>query len=72
MNAPAELNIEEMIRIRLQVMRRDHRDLDLAIQAMAIVAAPDQLTLQRLKKQKLALKDQIVRLEDQLIPDIIA
>lgn len=72
MNAPAELNIEEMIRIRLQVMRRDHRDLDLAIQAMAVVAAPDQLTLQRLKKQKLALKDQIVRLEDQLIPDIIA
>lgn len=72
MNAPAELNIEEMIRIRLQVMRRDHRDLDLAIQAMAVAAAPDQLTLQRLKKQKLALKDQIVRLEDQLIPDIIA
>ncbi len=33
---------------------------------------PDQLTLRRLKKQKLALKDQIVRIEDQLIPDIIA
>lgn len=72
MNAPAELNIEEMNRIRLQVMRREHRELDQAIQAMAAVAAPDQLTLQRLKKQKLALKDQIVRLEDQLIPDIIA
>ena len=72
MNAQPELNIDEMNRIRLAVMRRDHRELDLAIQAMAIVAAPDQLTLQRLKKQKLALKDQIVRLEDQLIPDIIA
>jgi len=33
---------------------------------------PDQLTLRRLKKQKLSLKDQIVRIEDQLIPDIIA
>ena len=72
MNAPTELNIEEMLRIRLQVLRRDHRDLDQAIMAMAAVAAPDQLTLQRLKKQKLALKDQIVRLEDQLIPDIVA
>ena len=72
MNAPTELNIEEMLRIRLQVLRRDHRELDQAILAMAAVAAPDQLTLQRLKKQKLALKDQIVRLEDQLIPDIVA
>jgi hypothetical protein len=35
-------------------------------------ATPDGLTLQRLKKQKLALKDQIVRVQDQLIPDIIA
>ena len=72
MNAQPELNIEEMLRIRLQVLRRDHRELDQAIKAMAAVAAPDQLTLQRLKKQKLALKDQIVRLEDQLIPDIVA
>ena len=72
MNAPPELNIEEMIRIRLPVMRREHRELDQAIRALVDVAAPDQLTLQRLKKQKLALKDQIVRLEDQLIPDIIA
>lgn len=72
MNAPPELNIEEMIRIRLPVMRREHRELDQAILALVAVAAPDQLTLQRLKKQKLALKDQIVRLEDQLIPDIIA
>ena len=72
MNAPPELNIEEMIRIRLPVLRREHRELDQAILALVAVAAPDQLTLQRLKKQKLALKDQIVRLEDQLIPDIIA
>jgi hypothetical protein len=72
MNAQPELNVEEMIRIRLQVMRREHRELDQAIQDLAASTVPDQLTLQRLKKQKLALKDQIVRLEDQLIPDIIA
>ena len=43
-----------------------------AIHALEETGRPDQLTLRRLKKQKLALKDQIVRIEDQLIPDIIA
>jgi hypothetical protein len=72
MNAPSELNIEEMLRIRLNVLKREHRDLDEAIYALEASGRPDQLTLRRLKKQKLSLKDQITRLEDQLIPDIIA
>jgi hypothetical protein len=72
MNAPSELNFEEMLRIRLEVLRREHRDLDDAIHALAGGGRADALTLQRLKRQKLALKDQIVRIEDQLIPDIIA
>jgi hypothetical protein len=72
MNAPSELNFEEMLRIRLEVLRREHRDLDDAIHALASGGRADPLTLQRLKKQKLALKDQIVRINDQLIPDIIA
>ncbi len=72
MNAPSELNFEEMLRIRLEVLRREHRDLDDAIRALAGGGRADALSLQRLKKQKLALKDQIVRIEDQLIPDIIA
>ena len=72
MNASMELNLEEMLRIRLEVLRREHRDLDEAISALEATGRPDQLTLRRLKKQKLALKDQIARLEDQLIPDIIA
>ena len=72
MNAPTELNFEEMLRIRLEVLRREHRDLDDAIHALATAGRADQLTLQRLKRQKLSLKDQIVRIEDQLIPDIIA
>jgi len=72
MNASSELNFEEMLRIRLEVMRREHRDLDDAISALEHSARPDQFTLRRLKKQKLGLKDQIVKIEDQLIPDIIA
>jgi hypothetical protein len=72
MNAPSELSFEEMLRIRLEVLKREHRDLDQAIHALEETGRPDQLTLRRLKKQKLALKDQMVRIEDQLIPDIIA
>jgi len=72
MNAPSEMNFEEMLRVKLEVLRREHRDLDEAIMALEITGRPDQLTLRRLKKQKLALKDQIVKLEDRLIPDINA
>lgn len=72
MNAPSELNFEDMLRIRLDVLRREHRDLDEAIRALELNTRPDQLTLRRFKKQKLALKDQIARFEDQLIPDILA
>jgi len=72
MNAPSELSFEEMLSIKLEVLRREHRDLDAAIHALEETGRPDQLTLRRLKKQKLSLKDQIVKIEDQLIPDIIA
>jgi len=72
MNAPSELKFEEMLAIRLGVLRQEHRDLDDAIHALQDSARADALTLRRLKKQKLALKDQIVKLEDQMIPDIIA
>ena len=72
MNAPGELNFEDMLRIRLGVLKRKHRDLDDAIHALPEGARADALTLRRLKKQKLALKDHIVKIEDQLIPDIIA
>ncbi|MDQ2067368.1 DUF465 domain-containing protein [Xinfangfangia sp. CPCC 101601] len=72
MIAPSEMSADEMLRVRLDVLRREHRDLDEAIAALAEQARADQLTLRRLKKQKLALKDQIARIEDDLIPDIIA
>ncbi len=72
MNVSNELNFEDMLRIRLAVLRREHRDLDEAIHALEFSGRPDQLTLRRLKKQKLALKDQMVKIEDDMIPDIIA
>ncbi len=56
---------------RLHELRSEHRDLDTVIARMEAGPA-DQLHLQRLKKRKLRLKDDIMRLESQLVPDIIA
>ncbi|MBW0156586.1 DUF465 domain-containing protein [Sedimentimonas flavescens] len=72
MNAHIEMNPEEVLRMKLEVLRSEHRDLDEAIHALQQAGHPDQLRLVRLKKQKLALKDQIARIEDHLTPDIIA
>ena len=72
MNASNELNFNDLLRIKLDVLRRKHRDLDASVHALELSGRPDQLQLRRLKKQKLALKDQIVKIEDDLIPDIIA
>lgn len=57
---------------RLGTLRTEHRDLDEAIDALRVMGSGDQLQIARLKKRKLALKDEITMLEDQLIPDIIA
>jgi hypothetical protein len=57
---------------RLTHLRTEHRDLDAAITALASMPQPDQLQIARLKKRKLAIKDEISMLGDQLIPDIIA
>ena len=72
MNASNELNFKDLLRIRLDVLRREHRELDAAVREMEASGRPDQLSLRRLKKQKLVLKDQIVKIEDDMIPDIIA
>ena len=69
---PDKMTHEEVLRVKLEVLRREHRDLDVAIDALGGQATADQLTLRRLKKQKLHLKDKIARVEDELTPDIIA
>ncbi len=58
--------------LELNRLRQEHRDLDAAIDALTEMGTGDQLQLQRLKKRKLALKDKINLIEDQLTPDIIA
>lgn len=72
MDASGKLDHEEILRIRLAVLRREHRDLDVEIHAMQERIIPEPLSLKRLKKLKLALKDRIARIEDELTPDIIA
>jgi hypothetical protein len=56
----------------LATLKRRHRELDEEIQALVESVAIDQLLLKRLKKRKLMLKDQITKIEDSLLPDIIA
>jgi hypothetical protein len=57
---------------RLRQLRIEHRDLDDVISRLSLDFNVDQLQLKRLKKRKLLLKDQIARLESQLIPDLNA
>jgi hypothetical protein len=53
-------------------LRQEHRDLDDAILALEHLGSPDKLQIQRLKKKKLLIKDEIAALSDRLTPDIIA
>jgi len=66
------MKTDEVLRVELEVFRRQHRDLDEAIDALSERGTGDQLTIRRLKKQKLRLKDLISMIEDRLTPDIIA
>ena len=64
---------QEQAELRLAAarLRQEHEDYDAAINAMIQVGC-EALRIQRLKKKKLVLKDKISKLEDQIIPDIIA
>jgi len=63
---------EVALRAKLAELSQEHRDLDNAIAALVESGARDQLQLTRLKKRKLQLKDEITKINDQLLPDIIA
>ncbi len=63
---------QEELRQRLEQLRMEHRDLDDVIARLSERAPFDQLQMQRLKKRKLMLKDQIAKVESELLPDIIA
>ncbi len=63
---------QAQLRHRLQQLQTEHRDLDDVIARLAAQPVVDQLQIQRLKKRKLALKDEIQKVENLLLPDIIA
>lgn len=63
---------EEELRARLAELRQEHADLDASIQAIAVSPVPDMMLIGRLKRKKLAVKDEIARIEDMLTPDIPA
>ena len=64
---------EVAARAKLAQLLQEHRDLDAAIDALAITGGGgDQLALSRLKKRKLQLKDEITEINNSLLPDIIA
>ena len=62
----------EALRAKLAALKTEHRDLDDVIARIGERAPFDQLQLQRLKKRKLILKDQIYKIESDMLPDIIA
>ena len=57
---------------RLAELEQEHQDLDASIAALEALPLPDQLMIARLKRKKLALKDEIMGIRDRVLPDIIA
>lgn len=60
------------LRARLKVLQLEHADLDASIDALGQMPVPDQLMIARLKRKKLILRDEIAKVEDRILPDIIA
>lgn len=63
---------EAALHARVKLLRQEHADLDASIEALGVAAVPDQLMIARLKRKKLQLKDEIVKIEARILPDIIA
>jgi len=62
----------EGLRSKLEELKLEHRDLDDVIHRLQMTGGIEQMQLQRLKKRKLKIKEQIIKIEDELIPDILA
>ena len=62
----------ETVKQRIAALKDEHRELDEAIARLSAEIPADNLQIQRLKKRKLALKDLVTKLENSLLPDIIA
>ena len=71
-NSPSEDAEAARLEAKIEALRDEHRALDIAIQALQAAAPHNQISLMRLKRRKLTLKDEIAYWEDQRTPDIIA
>lgn len=72
MTNPLEPEKHRALRRRLELLTAEHRTLDEQIRALSAVPNPDQIGLQRLKKNKLELREEIERIKSDLIPDLNA
>ena len=69
---PFQSEEEQALHARLKVLQQEHADLDASIEALMHMPLPDQLMIARLKRKKLTLRDEIVKIEAIILPDIIA
>ncbi|MGB1669048.1 MAG: YdcH family protein [Candidatus Puniceispirillaceae bacterium] len=67
-----DIEEQQILKARLHVLESEHRDLDDVIERLSEDKPFDQLQLQRLKKRKLALKDEMALVRSRILPDIIA
>ena len=63
---------EIALHAEVKLLRLEHADLDASIEALSHMPIPDQLLIARLKRKKLSLRDEIVKIESRILPDIIA
>ncbi|MES2860516.1 MAG: DUF465 domain-containing protein [Pseudomonadota bacterium] len=63
---------EIALHAQVKLLRIEHADLDASIEALSHMPVPDQLLIARLKRKKLLLRDEIVKIESRILPDIIA
>jgi len=63
---------ELALHAQAKVLRLEHADLEASIEALSHMPIPDQLLIARLKRKKLLLRDEIVKIESRILPDIIA
>lgn len=69
---PIQTEEEKALHKKLALLQQEHTDLDASIEALGLMPSPDQLMIARLKRKKLMLKEEIVKIRDQILPDIIA
>lgn len=69
---PINAEEEKALLAKLAELQQEHSDLDAAIDALGLLPVPDQMMIMRLKRKKLSLRDEIVKIRDEILPDIIA